>query len=352
MQHELIFFDKEPPTLAQRKFYLNPNNIFSPYYGFVGNKKAVDKLIRLDTVALGRYNHLCNDINFAFIGKSGCGKTELVRRHAKATGLPLVEISPKATKFTHDIFLEIEKACEQNDIPLEPMEDETYLLPPINVFIDEVHALNNYVVQGLLKATEQHDRILVTEKRIIVDCSNVHWLIATTDRGMLFDAFDTRFNKINLKLYSRHEISQIIQSSYEDWPVEACDMVAHYCPRMPREALSFAKEMELERNLNSSVSWKDVASKIAEENDIDSFGMSLKRLEVLKVLGQGPVASKRLHIMVGVKAEELENFILPCLLEGDEDQFPYVTVCNKGYTLTQAGKDELEKRGLFYEHAL
>lgn len=111
-QKEFVFFDDESPSLTFRKAFLDPTCKHSPYHGFIGNSNAVRKLIRLDVTALGRFNHRCNDLNIALIGRAGCGKTDLVRRHTQANGLPLVEIHPKAIKEVHDIFLEIERVCE------------------------------------------------------------------------------------------------------------------------------------------------------------------------------------------------------------------------------------------------
>jgi Holliday junction DNA helicase RuvB len=348
IQQQLYFFKQtdSPPSPEGRMVMLHPNNACSPYYGFIGNRKAVNKLIRIDFDALGKFNHVCHDLSVAFVGQAGCGKTDLARRHAKANGLPLVEISPKAVKTVHDIFLEVARVCAQYNINLtESGEVNNYILPPINIFIDEVHALAQPIVQGLLKATEHDDAVMVTEKGFTVDCRNVHWMIATTDRGKLFDAFDTRFVKIIMNLYSKNEIAQIIKVNYPKWSLAACQLVAHYCPRIPREALAFAREMELEYKMRPD-SWENVALKIAEDNEIDKLGMTKQRLKILKALSNGAVAEKRLPVIAGVKAEELEKFILPWLMEQTDDQEPFIYVSSRGYCLTEAGIEELKKRNI------
>lgn len=347
-QKQLEFFDmnEKPPSVEVRRDYLSSTNPQSPYYGFIGNKRAVDKLIRIDFEALGRYNHMCSDLSIAFVGQAGCGKTELSRRHAKANSLPLVEISPKSVRKVQDIFDEIARVCEEWRLPLVELgREDNYVLPPINVFIDEVHALANPIVQGLLKATEHNDAILVTEKNYTVNCKYVHWMIATTDRGKLFDAFDTRFSKVILNLYTKDEVAKIIQCNNPDWGMDVCKLVSHYCCRVPRESLAFAREMRLEYNMNPSLSWTQIARRVADDNEIDEFGMSYKRLAILKALGQGPIGEKRMPIVAGVKTEELEKFIMPWLLAFTEDQtMPFVTVCNKGFTITEAGLKELDLR--------
>ena len=344
---EFFHFPEEAPTPEDRLKFLDPINPESPWYNFVGNRKAVNKAIRLEFNALGKYNHDCSDLSIAVIGRSGCGKTDFVKRHALANGLPTAFIYPRSINSTHDIFTAAAQACLDRNCPLVEIDElNHYKFPPINIFIDEVHALHPNIVQGLLNATEHEDAILNTEKGIVVDCSNVHWIIATTDRGKLFDAFDVRFNKIELSLYSRKEISQIIQNKYSDWTKEACDLVAHYCSRIPREALAFAREMQLEKEMHPDNSWEDVAKIIAEDNNIDPFGITYTRLKILKQLAFGPIASKRLPIIAGVKEEELNKFILPWLLEPTEEDEPLITVSQRGYVLTEAGIAELGKRNI------
>lgn len=346
-QLEYIFFNNSPPPPRETiNAFLNPENKNSPYHGFIGNKNAINKLIRIDFDALRNYNHVCNKVSVAFIGQSGSGKTELARRHAGANGCPLVELSPKSIKSLQDIFAEMSRVCELSNIPLIQVERKNnYYLPPINVFIDEVHALSNYIIQGLLKATEPKDAFIVTEKNLRIDCENVHWVIATTDRGKLFDAFDTRFSKIQLNLYNKDEIAQIVKVNYQQWSMETCNLVAHYCSKIPREALVFAREMLMEWEMYPTL-WETIAATVARDNEIDEFGMTYKRLNILKALGQGPIAEKRLPNIAGVKKEELEKFIMPWLLESTNDQLPYITVGNKGYEITETGIGELNKRGI------
>lgn len=343
MKTELVF-KKDESTDSAIRFFLNPKNKWSPYYGFIGNEQAVRKLMRIDFAALQRYNHCCADVNLAFIGKAGCGKTALVRRHMFANNLPSVEIHPKAVKKVGDIFTEVKRVCNNHDLALVETKNGQ-IIPPINLFIDEVHALSNTVVQALLKATEANDRFVVTEEGERYDCKNIHWIIATTDRGLLFDAFDTRFTKINLSLYTKDQIAKIVKMNYKDFTDEACNLVSHYCGKVPREAIAFAKEMQLEKNM-TNCDWETAANVVARDNEIDEFGISYKRLAVLKAIAQRPVSKNNLSTIIGVKVEELEKFILPWLIEATEDQPPCVLVTSRGVSLTKSGAHQLDLRGI------
>ncbi len=297
---------------------------------------------------MGNYNHLCRELSVAFVGRSGSGKTDLAKRHAKANQLPLAEISPRAVKTVQDVFSIIQRTCELAGLPLVEQRSKFYKCPPINVFIDEVHALTPNVVQGLLKAVEYKDCILATEKGIILDTYNIHWMIATTDRGRLFDAFDTRFTKVIVNLYTKDDITKIVQTNHKELPEEACRLVSHYCTRVPREALAFAREMILEYNMQPG-SWASISGKVAEDNGIDAFGMTYQRLAILKALGQGPVAERRLPNIVGCKTEELDRFIMPWLMEATDDQQPLVYVTSRGFSITEPGLAELDKRKIAHK---
>jgi hypothetical protein len=51
-------------------------------------------------------------------------------------------------------------------------------------------------------------------------------------------------------------------------------------------------------------------------------------------------------LIAGRKEEEVEKFIMPWLLTETDDQPALVTVTTKGYTITEAGLAELDRRGI------
>jgi len=343
-QRQLAF-----PVLSkeERCWMVDPKNPNFQLNKFIGNKKAKRRLSRAIFSAFSKPNRSCAEYSFAFCGSASTGKTYLTKLFANSLEIPFVSIEPQSIRKIHDIFLEIEKICFKFsiDIALKENEDGNYIFPPMVVFIDEVHNLRKSIVQGLLKATEPNDRSMTTEEGICISTKNVCWMIATTDRGNLFDAFDTRFQKVNLRLYSKREMAKIIKLNNPDWDIKTCSLVAKYNSHVPREAIAFAKDMRVEFEMKGSTLPK-AARIVAKDHGIDRYGMTLARIEVLKAIGQRPVSVSQLQYVIHVKEDELKKFILPPLLARTPDQEPLVTISTRGCTITPEGLKELDKRKL------
>ena len=354
MQRCKVFFgSKDPeglprPSDEQRRWMVSRENPLSPFSKFIGNEEAVKKLQVVAFDALGREDHLCRELAFAFFGPSSSGKTTLARLFAKVVDLPFIEISPKSVQSLDDIFKEIARVLSVDGVPLvEVVRRNYFVMPPAVVFIDEVHALSDHIVQGLLKATEYNDAKLITESGKTINCYNVCWMIATTDEGQLFDAFRTRFSPVELRYLTRAEVARIVKLSHPDLPDDVCDLVAHFNSRIVRKALEFARYMKLLKNMEPGRSWQDVATEVARNEGIDEHGMNKVHLHILKTLGQkGPIAKNRMVHVVGKKKEEVERYIMPWLLTETPDQSAFVTVTAKGYAITDAGLAELDRRGV------
>ena len=71
-------------------------------------------------------------------------------------------------------------------------------------------------------------------------------------------------------------------------------------------------------------------------------------LKILRALGMGPIARNRISLVAGRKDEETERYILPWLLTETEDMPALITVSAKGYTITEAGIKELDRRGIHH----
>jgi Holliday junction resolvasome RuvABC ATP-dependent DNA helicase subunit len=264
--------------------------------------------------------------------------------YAECVQLPFIEISPKSLKTTDDLFKIVRKTLSENGLELFEISPKKFSLPPCVIFIDEVHALSSGVVDGLLKATEYDDSMLVTESGVVCDTYNVTWTIATTDEGKLFEAFRTRFSPIVLELLNKKDIAKIVKLSNPDWSMDLCEIVSHYNSRIPRKALEFARYMRMVKTMKPELTWDEIASSVALDEGIDEFGMHEMHLRILKALETGPIAKTRISLVAGRKDEEVEKYILPWLLTETDDQPALICVTPKGYAITSDGLNELNRR--------
>lgn len=336
-----------PPTEDERRFRVDfVNNPACPLYRFIGNDHARRKLAEAAFVALKRGNHCCRELAVFLSGPASVGKTTLMKLLAELLELPFVEVQPRSIKTVNDFFATICTQIGDWGLPIVAVRgSKNFRLPPCIIFVDEVHGLSQKIVDALLKACEGKDCTLTTEKGEVVDCRFVCWAIATTECGDLFDAFESRFDEVPLRYYTREELAKIVQINNPDLEFAVCKLIAKF-QRLPRKLLRFTESMRNKKEMHPAKEWEDIALEVATDNGIDQHGMPLKHVEILKSLKVKPVAKDRLPIMIGVKKPELENKLMPLLLCSTADQPALVEVVANGYKLTEAGFAELTKRDL------
>lgn len=261
----------------RRRLAVDPDNPQCPFHDFIGNGRAVRRLGRAAYAALGNWHHNCKGQNFALIGPASSGKTTLARMFGKVVGLPFVEIHPVSVNSVNDVVIRIADVCDKTPVWCEDglftlelvlsrlngtSDPPSYILPPMVIFVDEVGSLRPTILQGVLKATEKSDTVMVTEYQDLINCRDVCWIIAARDADELPDGFDTRFTNIDLELYTAEEIAQIIRIHNPDWGWEACESAARHGGRSPREAMAFAAEMVIEHQMSPG-GWEEIALRVA-----------------------------------------------------------------------------------------
>lgn len=352
-QPHFIFFGesdslkRKPPSEEEKLALVDRNAKEGPFSKFVGNDKAVKKIQVAAYHALGHPHHMMRDLSFSIFGPASAGKTTLARIYGEAVRLPFIEISPKGVKTLDDVFDFIDSVLSRAGIGLVDLDEGKHVLPPCVLFFDEVHALSDGIIQGLLKATEFGDAIMQTEKGRILDTYAATWMIATTDEGKLFDAFRTRFNPVHLQYLGKKDVAKIVKNNHPDLNDEVCHLVAHYNPRVPRQALQFARYMKMYKKMHPDMSWKEIAQAVAKDEGINDFGYNEQQMKVLKSLRNGAVSKKNLSTLVGRKEDELENYIIPTLIAETEDQNSLIKSSPRGYVLTVEGEQLLMDMNCF-----
>lgn len=348
-QNELYFGDAPSLTAQEKRRMVSRDNPYSPFHHVVGNADAISQIEVILFQAIGRDNHCASDLNVAWIGPAGVGKTMFPRKTAEALQLPFVEIDATCVGKPEDIFGLMQKVLAkttvgQETLAMVPQEDGSYYAPPCVVFIDEVHALDGDLVQALLRATERSTHTL-EGKTFRMNTESIMWHFATTDRGRLFDAFDTRFMKIELQPYTREEIASIVRIQFPEIPTKACRLIAKYYHLVTREALQAAALVRMDHDMHEG-RWDESVDRVRKRDGIDKYGMSRKRLEVLRALGTGKKSLASLASLVGCKVEELDKFVLPPLMMSRPGIEPLVEVGPGGRFITRAGLEELDRRGI------
>jgi Holliday junction resolvasome RuvABC ATP-dependent DNA helicase subunit len=346
----------KPPKAEDINILLDRENPDGPFFGYIGNNEAVEKLCDVMYEALLKPNHNAGPNGIALIGPASTGKTTLAKMVGiKGLHLPFVECD-RSVKNTTDLLERLMDALEQAGVPLIPLDNgsiKRYKCPPCVIYFDEAHAIKG---DWLLKATERKDTTLITSGAVC-DCRNVLWIMSTTHRGKLPKAFDSRFTKVMLYSYSLAEVATMVKNENYDLPNEVCRLIANYSGRIPREALDFASEVKLAAlRKGGKYSWEDVCKYVGERNGVNEDGITRQQQLLLAALFNNrstgitrecvPLATKRAADQVGVEEVDLEEFILPPLQMNSVDRQPLVRTTSKGLELTDEGVKSLTRWGM------
>lgn len=384
VQQKRIFFDptrdRRYPALPARptdneiRMALAQNNMSCPLSKVVvseANRGSMRILRRFAFNAFTDPGHSCRGMNFAIYCGPGQGKTYVVKQWSATIGIPFLFIQSDALTSTWMLFDMLVNKFAESGIPLMPQIDEQhFIVPPCIVFFDEAQALNSDLrTGGLLNAMEANDGWLRTnppgrnQKQYTINCREICWVAASTDPGIIYkqsSAFYDRFRThIEWKPAGPSEIAHIVkldserkavENGSEILPDEACKLVAHYEP-VPRKAIAFADQMVMERRMHGSA-WKEAASIVATDAGIDEYGMPFKIIEILKALAKRPVSDKNIIAIAGCRREQFDSQYALYLLADVEGRGPLTQPTGKGWAITQAGCNELTKRGIEHQGEL
>ena len=364
------------PTPDQIRMLLAENNVDNPLNDIVyglNNKGNINTLTDSIFTALSRPNRRANDCSFAIFAQSGQGKSHVVRTFASAIGLPFVNAPATSLKTVDDLFKMIMTTYSQSSFKGDSLfpnpnhvdtkfpaitrldrDDYQYMIPPIVVFLDEAHAIPKKMMEaGLLTAMEPDDHWMSVNyegETVTVDTRNICWVLATTEKGMLFDAFINRVvSLIEWQNAGPEELAQIVRMKVKKLTGQTpsdlfCESVAGM-RRVPREAISFAKKAMNKKRVIPSLTWDEICQRVASDMGLDEWGLNKKQVDILAALGQRPIAESRLTAVAKCRIEQIRKYELPELMSYDNGG-PFIVSSSRGLCITVAGLAELEKRGI------
>jgi Holliday junction resolvasome RuvABC ATP-dependent DNA helicase subunit len=185
------------PQAQQQRDWPPRENVF----GLIGQYAAATKLHNKVNLVRGTGRRFTDTL---FIGPAGVGKSSLARAVAKQ----LLDEEPiffSGSDLPKPAAL-IDKLRERGKIPRT--QRGRIRIGRSLIFIDEVHALAKLTSIALLSAMD--DARVATVGGTEFDFGEVVFIAATTDKGLLTDAFVSRMDIIPLAAYSLQELAGII----------------------------------------------------------------------------------------------------------------------------------------------
>lgn len=329
------------------------NRLLTPFRKCVGQDAAVEKLLDLAYQGFSDPYHAVPE-NVMLAGPPSTGKTTLVKWLVKMLDTPAVftdstqlnsgvNFADKKIPGGPDTAIHlILDAWARTQYPLQAKQAGSfavYQLPPMTVFIDEIHGIKRKTADSLLKATERADGMLFGSKAVM-NCKKVLFVGATTDWGKLPPAFRSRFNRVDLQPPTQDEVAQIVFNHNSDWDVNVCKKVVFFAGCVPREALAFARNVRRHRE-RTGENIETAVKTCAQREGIDQWGLHRQRLDLLKTLNKGDKILRDLGIALHCEGEEVVKHWLPPLLNQG-----WVYNDQGTYSLTETGKHELRKRDI------
>jgi Holliday junction resolvasome RuvABC ATP-dependent DNA helicase subunit len=203
-------------------------------FGLIGQKAAASKLQNKVALSSGTGRRFTDTL---FIGSAGVGKSSLARAVAKR----LIHEDPvffSGSDLAKPTAL-IDRLSALEKIPRKAKG--RVRVKRCLVFIDEVHAIGKPTLVALLSAMD--DARIATISTVEYDFGEVVFIAATTDKGLLTDAFVSRMDIISLPNYSLEELAGIVWFKAKelfqgaDLPREVCTEVAARNRCNPRRAV-------------------------------------------------------------------------------------------------------------------
>jgi Holliday junction DNA helicase RuvB len=238
---------------------------------------------------------LCDWYNFEkspvlIYGNSGYGKSSL------ATSLGATVIDATRIKNTNDLLK-----------PIKQAEDGEIL------FIDEVHSLNNKIIESLYKIIDTgsfYDADLCMD----LPLPQIRLIFATNILDKLPEAFINRCKFIELQKYSEEELQEIVQRANSGLDKSALPSIIRASKGVPRTALSLAKSMKsaMQTEGIEKIKEKEVNSLLDSRFAIDgNTGLNQKEYLIMcRVAERGNLSTSAIANILGVSVYDAKHLYI------------------------------------------
>lgn len=284
-------------------------------------------------------NGFCRPV--IFTGPKGQGKTKI----AKSLASHLISKAGTPKKFIHINCASLSTASVSSFI------DNIYNIyvgdNEVTLFFDEASALSSQITFALLTILDP-DKVNVDFAHggqiFNFDLKKISWIFATSEPHKIFHALMDRFQKIDLKDYSKNELALIIEMNLKkanmSFDSEATIEAASVCRGNGRSAVGISESiitrLKTINNPHFTLQiWRDLYTSLG----LFPLGLTEREIIVLKVLeknGEGCSLTK-LSACTGMTPSALRTFVETYLLQMG---FIKVVIPN-GRLITPLGKKYL-----------
>lgn len=285
------------------------NDYFEGMIGQEGAKKELS--FRID-------RHLENGApfpNLLLTGQKGDGKTLL----AKKIGKNLPDRSEPDRKYKRFFTVngsDIQSPAYFFEEVIDGIQAESEYS---TIFIDEAHELPKKVQSAMLNPLETSknhlNRYTFRGRERIFDFTKMTFIMATTEDDRIFHALKDRFHTINLEMYQKNELGEIIKKLLNDscqFEEEAIEFISHFVRRNARFADRIATDI---RSLGKPIFRVNHAESLIDQLNLLPHGLEKIELHLLKTLRDcGPLSLSELSCRIGRPPEATRKSIEPYLI--------------------------------------
>ena len=305
----------------------------------IGNKKITAQIDMAVASSTKRNQSLPHML---LSGTPGCGKTSTAQEVGKLRGVKTITILNNNLKSKDSISELVYKLNYDN---YDDMGNRTGAISPTILFIDEIHRL----------PLEAQEILGVLMENFYMDSKTpgkIFWVPyftiigATTDDGKLSKPFRDRFKLVlNFSPYDYDTSIDIIKYHAKRLKIkitiEGIKEIANRCKGIPRIMIRYLENArDFSYTVNTPLITKKVMENCFDLIGIDSNGLSMSELKILKILSEvnQPVGLDSLAIAINESKKTLTDSIEPYLI-----QQQLMIRTGKGRTITTKGLEYLSR---------